>query len=587
MARFDRCTTCHQGLDKTLPGSAVEPLYRRQRELELTLPRRPNAGRAEAPRPRRSQPNCRPSAKPSAASWSQRESSCRLVRHSAGRPRAAQRRRRDGRAWCARNRSPPRPASTSATCCSRSTACTVLSKDIAYRYLVDSVTWGEPIRLQGAPRLAESLHLASAARPVRRLAQPAQAGKTSAARFATKGRGVPRISSGLRTRPTSPDEATRWKHEYGWFNNHHWIFPMNPQAVRREQLLEVPSRRGRAGAERAVSGSARAQAHGRLRPDSPERLLRLSRDQRLRRSQSSHRSRSASRAELLGRGPGTAGRRRTDGERKVAGRARGISARRRPGAPALLESIRVAAAAQADPRRPRSPRPTRPSKSKARAFAGHAQAGDRARGCRSRRASCRKVGPSLRHVADKLDFDFLYSWIRRPKDFRPTTKMPQFFGLWDHLDGEGLALSEKFEPIEIRGIVEYLLAKSQPFDYYRAAGRGDGKASADAASSYSKCAAAWRVTSRPTFRRDRCGKGPNLTDLGGKLDRKANKGGRKWLYSWLRNPSNYHPRTLDAEFDPGADRRRRRQRDRSGGRHRRLLAAVEAIGSRRTCPAAS
>ncbi len=27
VARFDRCTTCHQGLDKTAPGSAVEPAY--------------------------------------------------------------------------------------------------------------------------------------------------------------------------------------------------------------------------------------------------------------------------------------------------------------------------------------------------------------------------------------------------------------------------------------------------------------------------------------------------------------------------------------------------------------------------------
>ncbi len=31
VARFDRCTTCHQGLDKTAAGSAVEPVYRRER----------------------------------------------------------------------------------------------------------------------------------------------------------------------------------------------------------------------------------------------------------------------------------------------------------------------------------------------------------------------------------------------------------------------------------------------------------------------------------------------------------------------------------------------------------------------------
>ncbi len=45
----------------------------------------------------------------------------------------------------------------------------------------------------------------------------------------------------------------------------------------------------------------------------------------------------------------------------------------------------------------------------------------------------RKVGPSLRYVASKDSFDFLYSWIRNPRDFRPSTKMPRFFGLWNHL----------------------------------------------------------------------------------------------------------------------------------------------------------
>ncbi len=38
--------------------------------------------------------------------------------------------------------------------------------------------------------------------------------------------------------------------------------------------------------------------------------------------------------------------------------------------------------------------------------------------------------------------------------------------------------------------------------------------------------------------------GPNLTHLGAKLNAASNKGGKKWLYSWLSNPSNYHPRTL-------------------------------------------
>ncbi len=59
----------------------------------------------------------------------------------------------------------------------------------------------------------------------------------------------------------------------------------------------------------------------------------------------------------------------------------------------------------------------------------------------------RKVGPSLRHVASKLDPSFLYSWVRKPTDFRPSTKMPQFFGQWDHLDGVGLHEAERVRAV--------------------------------------------------------------------------------------------------------------------------------------------
>ena len=49
----------------------------------------------------------------------------------------------------------------------------------------------------------------------------------------------------------------------------------------------------------------------------------------------------------------------------------------------------------------------------------------------------RKVGPSLRHLNSKVDFDWVYSWIRKPADFRPTTRMPQFFLNYEHLEQHG------------------------------------------------------------------------------------------------------------------------------------------------------
>src|SRR6476661_2731278 len=46
----------------------------------------------------------------------------------------------------------------------------------------------------------------------------------------------------------------------------------------------------------------------------------------------------------------------------------------------------------------------------------------------------RKVGPSLRHLNSKVDYNWVYSWIRKPSDFRPSTRMPQFFLNHEHLN---------------------------------------------------------------------------------------------------------------------------------------------------------
>jgi hypothetical protein len=35
--RFDRCTTCHQAIDRTAPGSATEPLYEEAHQVDLTM----------------------------------------------------------------------------------------------------------------------------------------------------------------------------------------------------------------------------------------------------------------------------------------------------------------------------------------------------------------------------------------------------------------------------------------------------------------------------------------------------------------------------------------------------------------------
>src|SRR6185436_5346236 len=81
----------------------------------------------------------------------------------------------------------------------------------------------------------------------------------------------------------------------------------------------------------------------------------------------------------------------------------------------------------------------------------------------------RKVGPSLRHLNSKVDFNWVFSWIRKPSDFRPTTRMPQFFLNHEHLNKDEKAFplhdaygkdemvsdldyTKRFENIEVRAL---------------------------------------------------------------------------------------------------------------------------------------
>lgn len=181
----------------------------------------------------------------------------------------------------------------------------------------------------------------------------------------------------------------------------------------------------------------------------------------------------------------------------------------------------------------------------------------------------RKVGPSLRYVGAKVDGAFLHDWISNPTRFRPSTKMPRPFGQYDHLEGQSLRDAERFEAVEIQGLVAYLLSKSQSFTYL-----APPEADEDADAQIERgrqlfvtrgCLACHSL--RDEGREDaddlvaaalatgREHQGPDLSKIGAKLAAGARENGRdpaKWLYSWLKQPNRYHARTKmpDLQLNP-------------------------------------
>src|SRR5262249_15180900 len=78
----------------------------------------------------------------------------------------------------------------------------------------------------------------------------------------------------------------------------------------------------------------------------------------------------------------------------------------------------------------------------------------------------RKVGPSLRRLDEKVDPQWLLSWIKSPRGYRPDTKMPHFYGLStnneDYLK-ENEPGQVAYPDAEIHSIAYYLRTESQAY----------------------------------------------------------------------------------------------------------------------------
>jgi cytochrome c551/c552 len=187
----------------------------------------------------------------------------------------------------------------------------------------------------------------------------------------------------------------------------------------------------------------------------------------------------------------------------------------------------------------------------------------------------RKVGPALLHIGQKTTPAWTEYWTEVPQRFRPTTRMPSFFKQLDEhgqpvlnskgelrqLEGQGDKEAEQLTPVEIASLTHYLFSKSTPIDLLKP--DDDYKADAERGKklfSQRGCLACHSHKDFPTAHADF---GPDLSKVHDKL--KPGEEGRNWLYSWIRDPERYHPRTKmpnlflekykegDNSIDPAAD----------------------------------
>ena len=125
-----------------------------------------------------------------------------------------------------------------------------------------------------------------------------------------------------------------------------------------------------------------------------------------------------------------------------------------------------------------------------------------------------KVGPRLNRIGSKVDASWLYRWIKKPKDYLPNTRMPEF------------GFNEK----DLMGVTAYLLATSDK-DYKLGAKFEPGDSE----------------KGKKLFESVGCQGCHTLNGKGEKfapdLSRIANKVNADWLVTWIGNPHSYNEKS--------------------------------------------
>lgn len=137
-----------------------------------------------------------------------------------------------------------------------------------------------------------------------------------------------------------------------------------------------------------------------------------------------------------------------------------------------------------------------------------------------------KAGPALEHVGTKLEKEWITKWLHDPKAFRPATKMPRIF----HLSNSSTSEDAEKDNAAIEGIAAYLIKHSTPVELSRPSQAGDPKVGEKIFKDRG-CLGCHSVENfgASTF-------AANLSGIG-------SKAAPEWIYTWIKNPKHYNPKT--------------------------------------------
>lgn len=167
----------------------------------------------------------------------------------------------------------------------------------------------------------------------------------------------------------------------------------------------------------------------------------------------------------------------------------------------------------------------------------------------------RRPGPSLLNLQAKLEPGFIASWIDNPKDFRPSTWMPQFFHLENYAADQVVTVSEYGKGREILGgewddsavdaVTAFLLDRAPKQAYPPLPVEGNveqGRETMRLVGCWS-CHNASPYGDEPAATRDLALEKRGTNEHGPNLRGVATKLNSEWLFAWLKDPAAYWPQT--------------------------------------------